>query len=135
MELSDLIGKHNLAGVDMWIVPFKEEWQERYQDAQAILFELDGVSYQAIEDPEDGYRSMMREIQPVGILPNNRFAPVEVLAVMRLAEVRYGNDILDMYDTITGKLVLSVGTDHNDDYYPSFVAEFTPENMAPNQGR
>ncbi len=29
-------------------------------------------------------------------------------------------------------VVLEVGTDNSDDYYPSFVANFQPENMATN---
>ena len=41
-------------------------------------------------------------------------------------------DILELIDVVTGKLVLEVGTDYSDDYYPSFVANFNPEAMALN---
>jgi hypothetical protein len=42
------------------------------------------------------------------------------------------HDILDLIDVVTGKVVLSVGTGNTDDYYPYWVAEFTPENMGAN---
>jgi hypothetical protein len=33
-----------------------------------------------------------------------------------------------------GLVILEVGTDNNDDYYPSFVSSWKPENMAVNRG-
>jgi hypothetical protein len=38
-----------------------------------------------------------------------------------------------MLDVTTGKVVFEVGTEDIDDYYPGFVVEFNPENMAINQ--
>lgn len=66
----------------------------------------------------------------------NRFDPVEVLAVHR-ERADYGGpaDILDLIDCATGKVVLSAGTENDDDYYPSFIANFTPGNMASNVGK
>lgn len=135
MELKDLIGKHMLTGVDMGSQvhhPYKDE--EYTENCQTISFVLDGVTYTVIEDPEDGYRSSMREIIIDGIVVENTFAPVEVLGVMRQQD-KYGykNEILDLLDTITAKVVLSAGTENTDDYYPCFVAEYTPENMAVNK--
>jgi len=43
--------------------------------------------------------------------------------------------LIDFIDIITGKPVLSVGTDWSDSYYPYAVFEFMPENMAINAGR
>lgn len=137
MELKDLIGKHMLTGVDIGSRvrhPYKDE--EYTENCQTISFVLDGVTYTVIENPDDGYRSSMREIITDSIVVENTFAPVEVLGVMRQRD-EYGNvsDALDLLDTTTAKVVLSAGTNNTDDYYPCFVAEFMPENMAINQGK
>jgi hypothetical protein len=138
MKLEDLVGLKWLSGVEY------DHWET---DRSAIYFTLNDITYVAMEDDNDGYRSAMEEIKladnvideisdkVIRSAPKqlqNRFKPVQVLCVMRL----YGRDgcyILDCYDVITGKLVLSIGTDNTDDYYPSFVSDFYPENMVINQ--
>ncbi len=135
MELTDLVGKHLMTGVNQGERPIKSDYAG-YENCDTITFELDGVAYQATEDPQDGYRSCMRELD---IVPTsaitNRFSPAEVMCVMRKLPYRDEDDILDCYDTSTGKVVLSVGTDDSDNYYPVWVAEFTPENMAINANK
>jgi hypothetical protein len=133
MELSDLVGKHVLTGCDMSNLKVKETWGDGYEDCSVINFVLDGKTYQAIEDPSDGYRSSMSEIKESDETVKNTFQGHEVLAQMR-GKGQWGSecDILDLVDVVTGKVVLSVGTDNTDDYYPSFEAVFTPENLAAN---
>ena len=136
MELKDLIGKHMLTGVNMGSRvhhPYKDE--EYTENCQTISFVLDGVTYTVIENPDDGYRSSMREIITDSIVVENTFAPVEVLGVMRENDCFETFDVLDLIDTTTKLLVLSAGTANTSDYYPCFVAEFMPENMAINQGK
>lgn len=132
-ELNDLIGLHKLSGVD-----YSTEHIKDYGDMQqcnAINFVLDGITYTAVEDANDGYRSAMREIKVSHFKVTNRFKPVKVVGTMRLQIDSDGCDILDLIDVITGKIVLSVGTNHLHDYYPSFVYEWTPENLCLNQGK
>lgn len=93
------------------------------------------LTYTAIEDPSDGYRSSMREIKVSKVVVKNTFKPVQVFGIMRHDNKYNKNDIIDFYDVKTGKIVLSVGTSDSDDYYPSFVAEFTPESMVLNAER
>ena len=94
----------------------------------------DGVVYTAVEDPSDGYRSSMEKLF---VSPNddvrNVFPPCRVLA-RKKPDDRWGgkNDTLELIDIATGKVVMEVGTDNSDDYYPSFVSAFWPENMASN---
>jgi hypothetical protein len=109
----------------------KAQWGDSFEDCQVINFVLDGVTYTAIEDPNDGYRSTMREIATSDKSVSNTFTGQEVLAKMREND-KYEHDILDLIDVVTGKVVLSVGTGNTDDYYPYWVAEFTPENMGAN---
>lgn len=134
MILEDLIGEHELSGVDFGKKPADKENYE-YEDANTMTFVLDGRAYCVIEDASDGYRSSMRDITEVPAESvSNRFAPVRVLARHR-EKGDYGStaDILEMIDIVTTKVVVEAGTDNSDDYYPSFVANFTPENMAVNQ--
>lgn len=132
MELKDLVGLHKLSGVDMSNEKIKEEWGDSFEDCQVINFILDRKTYTAIEDPSDGYRSSMREIKQSKVVVKNKFTPVQVMGIMRGKGDWHENDIIDFYDVKTGKVVLSVGTSNSDDYYPSFVAEFTPESMVIN---
>lgn len=126
MELENLVGKHTLTGVDCSTEPTGDLY---YDSASVINFVLDGITYSAIEDPSDGYRSMLKELKVSDFKVTNVFAPVEVTCVMRSGGFC---DILDVIDVVSGKVVLSVGTDNYDDYYPSFVYEWTPENLCLN---
>ena len=130
MELKELIGEHKLSGVE-----FGEVKDDYYSDSTVIHFILDGIVYSAVENPSDGYRSSLREIfiNKNRNVVKNKFEPVEVLATMRKDSHYENNDVLDFYDIKTSKIVLSVGTKNYDDWYPSFVANFNPENMIINQ--
>lgn len=133
MQLQDLVGEHELSGVDFGTLP-EDHDAGRWEDANTMTFVLDGRGYCVIEDPSDGYRSSMRDIVEVSAdAVKNRFDPQRVLARYR-EKCEYGgeSDILELLDVKTGKVVLVAGTENSDDYYPSFVANFTPEHMACN---
>lgn len=114
MELNDLIGEHLLTGVDF--------------DGNTINFVLDNETYSATEDPIDGYRSCLEEIKKSEAIVKNTFEPCKVKGDMRSS----GCEIIDFADTVTQKIVLSIGTDTTDDCYPFYVVSFTPENMSSN---
>lgn len=100
--------------------------------ANGIRFRLDGVVYEVIEDEQDGYRSSMREIRAVHTKPRNVFIPTEVVSSFGTGDM---DEVLYFYDTRTAKIVLEVGADNCDNYYPNFIAFFTPENMVSNEQR
>lgn len=133
VELKDLCGEHVLTGVDRTSQIFKSYGGD--EDSQVINFTLDGKTYTAAEDPSDGYRSSMRYCAVSDEPTKNTFAPVRVVG--RLKEIEPGDDdapnVLQLFDVVTGKLVLEVGTENADSYYPYWVACFSPENMAINQ--
>jgi hypothetical protein len=134
MELQDLVGERVLTGVDFGTLPADREGG-RWEDASSITFVLDGHAYCAIEDPSDGYRSCMQSLDEVPVESvKNVFAPCRVLGRYR-TKGTYGStdDVLELIDLVTAKVVLEVGTDNSDDYYPSFVSNFSPEHMAINQ--
>ncbi|WP_024898834.1 hypothetical protein [Brucella rhizosphaerae] len=134
MELKDLIGRHMLDAVDFTNAMIKG-WLDEYEDCEVCRFRLDGTTYVAVEDPDDGYRSSMRELLvDENATMSNVFPAIEVEAAYR---DKYGDhdgaDILMLVDVVTGKTVLEIGTDNTDDYYPFFVSDFQPQNMATNQ--
>ena len=133
VELKSLIGKHFLTGVDYSNESVKRyEWDESMTDCQVIRFVLDGKTYTATEDPNDGYRSCLGSIFVTKDKVKNKFKKVMVMGIMK-PDTYYKNDTLQLWDVETGKLVLEVGTDNHDDYYPSFVGVFYPENLVHNR--
>lgn len=133
-ELTDLLGTRRLDAVDFDNEKMKQWYGDRYEDCAVCRFRLDGVVYIAIEDPSDGYRSTMRDLIVANdVTMKNVFPAIEVIG-RRRTEGEYGgtDDVLELVDAITDKVVLEVGTDNCDDYYPCFVASFHPEAMATN---
>lgn len=136
MELKELKGKHQLDAVDFTDEKIKN-WADQYEDCQVCRFRLDGVVYMAAEDPDDGYRSNMRDlIVDESANMKNVFPAIEVLARHRTESNDDGwlqeDDILELIDTTTGEIVLTVGTENTDDYYPYFIANFVPGAMVTN---
>lgn len=134
MELKDLIGLHKLSGVTNDMKKFTQTWdKDETYDAEALTFILDGVAYTALEDHNDGYRSSMQDLKINEYECLNKFDAVDVFCIHYDKRGYNHCDILDIYDLKTAKVILSIGTDNSDDYYPSFVAYFQPENMIVNQ--
>jgi hypothetical protein len=128
IELDKLIGEHVLDAVDLSTENIKVEYGEYYENCEIIKFRLDGIAYTAIEDPSDGYRSSLDKIFVSNDAQlRNIFPPVRVLIRKK------NNDTLEFIDIETTKVVIEIGNDNNDDYYPSFVGKFWPENMVTNK--
>ncbi len=127
IELKDLVGPHKLSGVDVSNVNVKNEYGGEMEDCQCISFVIDGKTCTAIENPDDGYRSSMREIR-VNLAPlKNTFEPIDVICRYK---TDHESDILEIIDVKNDKVVLEVGTDNTDDYYPYFVCNWIPENLS-----
>ena len=134
VELKSLIGKHKLTGVDYSTEAVKiYEWDESLTDSQVIKFCLDGKTYLAMEDPSDGYRSSMKHCIIIDEKPKNKFKAVEVFGIMKPRGYNE-NEVIQFYDIETAEVVLEVGTENSDDYYPSFVGRWIPENLYVNKG-
>jgi hypothetical protein len=118
----------------------------------SFSFCVDGCTYTAFEDPEDGYRSAMGNI---AVRPGNhcqiQFEPCACVPVLSdyscdddapgdrvetafsdiaSAEAQAGACLLSLEHPLTGQTVLSVGTDYSEDYYPSFVGYHDPEALS-----
>ena len=120
MRLEDLKGEHMFSGVD---------YTEGYE-AINIMFCLDGVTYIAEEDPDDGYRSYMKELRISEIPCKNSFEPERVFCeYTEKGNYDGDSDILIIKNPITENVILKIGTENVCDYYPSCVMEYHPENM------
>lgn len=137
MELKDLVGERMLSGVTTQDgVVTGKDWADRDQIGNSISFILDGATYRAMEDPQDGYRSSMRELEKVrpsafkfGV--KNVFRPVKVICTHHTGAASGDDesDLLLIKDAETGLIILEVGTDHDDEWYPSFVCDYRPQNL------
>ena len=124
MILSDLLGYHELSGVQYATLPENE-----YGEYSNVMdFILDNKVYSAIDDPDDGYRSCLKEIRQDRISAaeiSNQFDAVPVVGKYS------GNstDVVELADQYTGRTIMAIGTDHNDGYYPCCILSFYPENI------
>lgn len=81
-------------------------------------------AFEALEDENDGYRSMLDEIARVPIKGHIFFhTPVARVFVQSEAEI----DGYKLVDTRGGHVWLRMGTDHRDDYYPTMVFDYQPK--------
>jgi hypothetical protein len=132
VELDSLVGEHVLDAVDISTQSIKQ-YGSRFENCEVIRFRLNGVAYTAIENPDDGYRSSMDSLYVSDEPMQNVFPPVRVLAKKKENERYSINDTLQLVDVVTGLVVMEVGTDNTDDYYPYFVSYFAPQNMVTNE--
>jgi hypothetical protein len=121
-----------LSGVDTVSLSTSKAWGDEYEDCQAVNFKLDGVTFSAIEDPSDGYRSTLNVVK---VIPDNSIKNTfpECRVVARDTSLDHEDrKTVSFVDIITGRTVLEIGTNYRDDYYPSFVGYFNPTAMVTN---
>lgn len=123
MKLSDLVGKRCLMGVGMGSA---EYYGTEYE---YLEFNLDGVTYRAVEDPDDGYRSYCSKLQIVPYLPKVNGFIQDVICSM---STNAGDDVLVMTNAETGETLLEVGTEAYNDYYPCCHFYWRPEGLSAN---
>lgn len=117
-------------------------------EAQQIFLFIDGVMYVVQEDPNDGYRSCMKDrILVADTMPINIWLPPEPVIGRHIAKYsdRYARtgtkewyscdrcDVMELWSTKTNLCVVEFGTDYSEDYYPSFVSAFHPQNLSHNR--
>lgn len=131
MTLKDLVGEHVFTGIELGRTVINR--CSYGEDVNYIKFELDNISYIALENPDDGYRSYMNEVKTCNVSPKYKTPPIEILCIYK-DEDEYGwkSDLLQLVDKKNGKVFLTVGTRNIDDYYPTCVFDYVPENLAVN---
>lgn len=119
-----------------------DKWGDELDGLYIIL---DGKSYLAYRDPNDGYRSygVFEEVGDKNILTNiiNKFPPQEVYFTETREktedELDYiVSDVLKReFKNVDGELILGVYTDYAEDYYPVGWVEYIPQNLPSNKIR
>jgi hypothetical protein len=134
IELPTLVGEHLLSGVDSDTINVPKYYDPSYTEPCEVLrFTLDGVTYEAIEDPSDGYRSSMQGLYVTDTPIRNAFAPIKVVGRYRTKGEYSGTDeVLELIDAANGNVILEVGTTNADDYYPCFCGHWHAGRMAVN---
>ncbi len=103
-------------------------------------FKVDGVVFKILEDPSDGYRSMLGAIDYTD--KHNSIFFQSPIAKVRLItfdgpetdpEVDYGygmtNQGYRLIDVVDGHVWLEFGTHNYDDYYPMFIFRHNPKKI------
>jgi hypothetical protein len=111
MNITDLVGKRvNLYGVD--------------NNVFCVSYRGTRYAFEAVEDEDDGYRSMMSELRTVPLKGHVFFrTPVARVTVSKLDGSFDGY----VFKDADGHEWLLVGTDSSDDYYPCFTVRWTPK--------
>ena len=111
----------------------------KFYGAHSCMFKLDSITLEAIEDPNDGYRSYLNSIvitkeeegTPGGFF-KTPLANVRIVSVSDPKKVDY-SDYTDGFegwafiDADDGHIWLVVGTSNTNDYYPGFTFDYRPK--------
>lgn len=98
-------------------------------------FKLDDTVWEAIEDPDDGYRS---HLDTVLVKPDSQTiffqTPVARVKLVQQKDVTYIEDswsrkvdFWQLIDVADGHVWLTFGTDNIHDYYPCFTFRYEPK--------
>lgn len=135
MEYKDFVGYHTLSGIELGMTKAKT-YELDDVDAGYIRFILDGVTYEAIENPDDGYRQYCDGIYEADKPCKFKFPPVGVEIVEKDGSRETDSDEylegLVFKDIVTDQEVLKIGTNYWDSYYPTCVFEWHPDGLAIN---
>ncbi|TSP14019.1 hypothetical protein [Cupriavidus campinensis] len=140
VSIQDLVTGHAmLMAINTSYVP--PEWKREIrgdETVEVMNFLVDGVWLSACQNPDDGYRSSMQGIKvidmPKGVSGTTRITATNVRFMHDTGDGgRRVNDVLVLLDEITEQPVLAVGTTDADDYYPCWLAQWAPENLASNR--
>lgn len=128
-------GKHFLSGVSM--VSFNDKMTDEYLDG--ILLTIDGINYIAYTDPNDGWRSYGCFEETT--MKQKFTFPKQVINV-EVTKENYADEsgwnINREFMTFTndnGDIILKIGTDYTDTWYPMAISEYYPQNLPINIGK
>jgi hypothetical protein len=123
-------GRGFLEGICDYVRKARDEYE---YDQNGYLFRLNGRNYAIWENPDDGYRSYC-EMEETDQPCSNTFPPQEVFVELYDCECNYERNQGIMIRNIDdASLILKLGTDNYDDYYPTAVMEWHPENLPINK--
>lgn len=129
VEKDSLIGEHIISGC---------EYTNDSLGFRAMIFILDGQTYLATCDPDDGYRSYLggffkterqchKNLPDIHIEIQHQVKREIISAYERRDYKGYGFIIKD--PRFKEDILIELGTDYSEDYYPTCVMHYMPENI------
>jgi len=101
-------------------------------DADGVAFVLGEKTYLLFEDPDDGYRSSLGAVLVFDGMPYELAGtcgdPLNKSCVATMSQVS-GEEVLEFRTSQDSEPFFRVGTSEADDYYPSYIAQWHPENI------
>jgi hypothetical protein len=113
VTLDDLVGTHTISAI--WRGHMKDPNHLYESEAMVVLLKIDDVVYRFQEDPDDGWRSQMREVRVAtaadlaamgGLSMLSSFPPVVVELRKRPGDQWSSNDVLYAIDERTNLVIL-----------------------------
>lgn len=124
-------GRHILSGIG----DYAKQLGDYEEDPEAVVLQIDGINYGFYVGPSDGYRSYSEVEELSDFKCQHTFSPQFVDLEIEETPRPYDDYdyILKFKDAINGKIVLEVGTEFANDYYPCAVFRWFPENLEINR--
>lgn len=136
VSLEFFLGDHILEGCCDTSLDLAED-----ETANAMVFRIDGQNYLAVESRDDDYRSMLRDVYKVGedFPLENKFEACHVVGRWKESNgtEKWGGwtDVIELVDAKTGEVVIELGTESWDEFYPVCRMSFYPQAMWINRKR
>lgn len=110
----------------------KQGLEANFYGVDGNCFKLDTFVFEAVEDPEDGYRSCMSEVRMADSTEGLIFfqTPLARIRVTDQVDRHSDFDGYALVDIEDGHVWLSFGTEDVGDYYPSFTFYYSPKAAA-----
>lgn len=126
-------GKYLLSGVDEY-----QTTNTFYENINGVVLILNGEKYIMAEDPSDGYRSYGIIFQDEDVECINTFPPQEVVVESKVTEITehfYSrvDEMMTIKNPFTNKIIIELGTEDMEDYYPVGIFHYYPENLPINK--
>lgn len=128
-------GKYLLSGVDEY-----QTTNDFYENINGIVLILNGEKYIMAEDQCDGYRSYGILVKNENVECLNTFPPQEVVIESKVTKITehfdsISNEMMTIKNPFTNEIIIELGTENMDDYYPMGIFHYHPENLPINKNK
>lgn len=128
-------GKYLLSGVDEY-----QTTNDFYENINGVVLILNGEKYIMAEDQSDGYRSYGILVKDENVECLNTFPPQEIVIESKVTKITehfdsISNEMMTIKNPFTNEIIIELGTENMDDYYPMGVFHYHPENLPINKNK
>lgn len=128
-------GKYLLSGVDEY-----QSTNTLVENINGVVLILNGEKYIMAEDQCDGYRSYGVIFKDEDVECINTFPPQEVIIESKLTEIPGDfisevNEMMTIKNPFNNEVIIELGTENMDDWYPMGIFHYYPENLPINKSK